>query len=125
MCSAELSMGFISGTTHIKTIFSLHSSDDSVREIIQILHIFKKINVFNISRGVKSGKRWGQRMTNSVSIQRLGNFQKGTKMMVRHPTGKMFFIISRKLTPVPIGSPRYIQKYPEDFHFLIHDKFAY
>jgi hypothetical protein len=51
MCSAHLNMGTISGTTHIKTIFSFSSgtgnyssgnafssSEDSVKQLIHILH---------------------------------------------------------------------------------------
>jgi hypothetical protein len=59
MCSAHLNMGTISGTTHIKMIFSfspvigkhlignaLWNAEDSIMQLIQILHSFAINDVF-------------------------------------------------------------------------------
>jgi len=59
MCSVDLNMGTISGMTNIKMIFSswpgigkqfivneLHSSEDSVTQLIQILHFLTINNIF-------------------------------------------------------------------------------
>jgi anti-anti-sigma regulatory factor len=72
MCSVDVSMGTIIGTIHIKTIFSLSpstgkrfignvlcSSDDSVTQLIHILHFLTIENIFHkhsedTSRRVKS-----------------------------------------------------------------------
>jgi len=78
MCSVDLNMATISGTTHIKTIFNfwpgtdmhlsgnaLCSSDDSVTQLIHILHSLKINSIFynpqkKKSIGVKSGERGGR-----------------------------------------------------------------
>jgi hypothetical protein len=80
-------MGTISGMTYIKIIFSflsgtgkhfigytLSSSDDSVMQLIHILHFFTINNVFyklleEKSRGVKSGEQWGLGMGLPLPVQ--------------------------------------------------------
>jgi hypothetical protein len=91
MCSVDFNMGTISGTTHIKTIFSfspgtgrnlignaLCNSDDSVTQLIHILHFLTIECVYykpqkKISSGVKSGERGDQGIGPPLPSQRWGN----------------------------------------------------
>jgi hypothetical protein len=97
-----------SGTTHIKTIFSFSpgtgmrlignafcSSDDSVTQLIHILHFFTINIVFYNTLKSKSGELDGQGMVTPLTIQPLGNSlsrrrERGVvSKMEYHPTGKL------------------------------------
>jgi len=100
MCSVDLNMGPISGTTYIKMVFSflpdignhftgntLWTSDDSVMQLIHIFHFFMINSVLykphkKKSRGNKSGEGGSQGMglLSSYPMLRKLPVQKGNMM---------------------------------------------
>jgi len=117
MCLVQLNIGITSGTTHIKTIFSLSpgtdknfignalcSSDDSITQLIHILYVFTINSAFykphnKKSRGVKSEERGVQGVGLPPPPLLSNNWETpctqthehdGRSRVVHHLTGKLF-----------------------------------